>query len=150
MPYSGPMRGLGQNMIMLLGALVLSGCSGYRAPAISVTEVALTEATDDAVALAYLPIIAYLLFIHAKGIYGPQVSSLTGKAAADFNSASEAAVVDFLAGGIEFVTIVELIEHCLNKHDVKAGASIEELLEADAWARKEVRVKVHKSPSKAG
>ncbi len=47
------MRGLGQNMIMLLGALVLSGCSGYRAPAISVTEVALTEATEDAVALAF-------------------------------------------------------------------------------------------------
>jgi hypothetical protein len=38
---------------MLLGALLLSGCSGYRAPAISVTEVALTEATDDAVALAF-------------------------------------------------------------------------------------------------
>ena len=66
-----------------------------------------------------------------------------GTAAAVFNAANEAAVEEFLAGGIEFVTIVELIEHCLNKHDVKTSASIEELLETDAWARKEVRLKVH-------
>lgn len=53
MPYSGPMRGLGQNRFMLLGALLLSGCSGYRVPEITVTEIALTEVTDDAVALAF-------------------------------------------------------------------------------------------------
>ena len=50
-----------------------------------------------------------------------------------------------MAGGIEFVTIVELIEHCLDKHDVKTSVSVEELLDADAWARKEVKVKVQKS-----
>jgi 1-deoxy-D-xylulose-5-phosphate reductoisomerase len=66
-----------------------------------------------------------------------------GTAAAVFNAANEAAVEEFLAGGIKFVTIVELIEHCLNKHDVKTGVSTEELLEADAWARKEVKLKVH-------
>lgn len=66
-----------------------------------------------------------------------------GTAAAVFNAANEAAVEEFLAGGIEFVTIVELIEHCLNKHEVKTSVSIEELLEADAWARKEVKLKVH-------
>jgi len=68
-----------------------------------------------------------------------------GTAAAVFNAANEAAVEEFLAGGIEFVRIVELIEHCLNKHDVKTRVSIEELLDADAWARKEVNVKVQKS-----
>ena len=68
-----------------------------------------------------------------------------GTAAAVFNAANEAAVEEFLAGGIEFVTIVELIEYCLNKHDVKTSASVEELLEADAWARKEVKFKVQKS-----
>ncbi|MDT8302490.1 MAG: 1-deoxy-D-xylulose-5-phosphate reductoisomerase [Sedimentisphaerales bacterium] len=68
-----------------------------------------------------------------------------GTAAAVFNAANEAAVEEFLAGGIEFVRIVELIEHCLNKHDVKTRVSIEELLAADAWARKEVKVKVQKS-----
>jgi len=74
-----------------------------------------------------------------------EVARAGGTAAAVFNAANEAAVEEFLAGGIEFVTIVELIEHCLNKHDVKTSASIEELLEADAWARKEVELKVHKS-----
>jgi len=74
-----------------------------------------------------------------------EVARAGGTAAAVFNAANEAAVEEFLAGGIEFVNIVELIEHCLNKHDVKTSASIEELLEADAWARKEVEVKVHNS-----
>jgi 1-deoxy-D-xylulose-5-phosphate reductoisomerase len=43
-----------------------------------------------------------------------------------------------LAGRIKFVKIVELIEQCLNKHEVKRNVSLEELLEADAWARREV------------
>ncbi|MCP4614617.1 MAG: 1-deoxy-D-xylulose-5-phosphate reductoisomerase [Planctomycetes bacterium] len=74
-----------------------------------------------------------------------EVARSGGTAAAVFNAANEAAVEEFLAGGIEFVRIVELIEHCLNKHDVKTSASVEELLDADAWARKEVNVKVQKS-----
>jgi 1-deoxy-D-xylulose-5-phosphate reductoisomerase len=76
-----------------------------------------------------------------------EVARTGGTAAAVFNAANEAAVEEFLAGGIEFVTIVELVEHCLNKHDVKASASLEELLEADAWAREEVRIKAHRSPT---
>jgi 1-deoxy-D-xylulose-5-phosphate reductoisomerase len=74
-----------------------------------------------------------------------EVARTGGTAAAVFNAANEAAVEEFLAGGIEFVNILELIEYCLDKHDVKASASVEELLDADAWARKEVKVRVHKS-----
>ena len=74
-----------------------------------------------------------------------EVARTGGTAAAVFNAANEAAVEEFLAGGIEFVNILELIEYCLDKHSIKTGASIEELLEADAWARKEVNAKVHKS-----
>jgi 1-deoxy-D-xylulose-5-phosphate reductoisomerase len=48
------------------------------------------------------------------------------------------AVEEFLAGRIKFVTIVELIEQCLNKHDVKRCVSLEEIYEADAWARRKV------------
>ena len=59
----------------------------------------------------------------------------------------EAAVQEFLAGRIKFVRIVELVEYCLNKHNVKSCVSLEELLEADAWARNEVieclKQKVH-------
>ncbi len=69
---------------------------------------------------------------------GYEVARTGGTAAVVFNAANEAAVEEFLAGRIKFVNIVELIEHCLNKHDVKTTVSLEELLEADAWARREV------------
>ncbi len=62
-----------------------------------------------------------------------------GTAAAAFNAANEAAVEEFLAGRIKFLQIMELVEHCLNRHDVRRITCIEELLEADAWARREVR-----------
>ncbi|MHC4346532.1 MAG: 1-deoxy-D-xylulose-5-phosphate reductoisomerase, partial [Planctomycetota bacterium] len=65
---------------------------------------------------------------------GYEVAQAGGTAAAVFNAANEAAVQQFLAGKIKFANIVELIEHCLNKHSVKTKVSLEELLEADAWA----------------
>ena len=58
--------------------------------------------------------------------------------AAVFNAANEAAVEEFLAGRIKFVNIIELIEHCLDKHHTRTTTSLEELLDADAWARREV------------
>jgi 1-deoxy-D-xylulose-5-phosphate reductoisomerase len=76
---------------------------------------------------------------------GYEVARTGGTAAVVFNAANEAAVQEFLAGRIKFVNIVELIEHCLNRHDVKTNVSLDELLEADAWARKQVKVQVHKS-----
>ncbi len=74
---------------------------------------------------------------------GFEVARTGGTAAVVFNAANEAAVGEFLEGRIKFVNIVELIEHCLNKHSVKtsplgAGVSLDELLEIDAWARREV------------
>jgi len=79
---------------------------------------------------------------------GYEVARTGGTAAAVFNAANEVAVQEFLEGRIKFVNIVELIEHCLNKHNAKtslaplegarASVSIEELLQADAWARREV------------
>jgi 1-deoxy-D-xylulose-5-phosphate reductoisomerase len=70
---------------------------------------------------------------------GFEVARASGTAAAVFNAANEAAVGEFLAGRIKFASIVELIEDCLSRHSVKTGASVEELLEADAWARREVK-----------
>jgi 1-deoxy-D-xylulose-5-phosphate reductoisomerase len=69
---------------------------------------------------------------------GFDVARTGGTAAVVFNAANEATVQEFLAGKIKFANIVELIEHCLNKHSVKTNVSLDELLEADAWARKEV------------
>jgi len=67
-----------------------------------------------------------------------KVAQTGGTAPVVFNAANEAAVEEFLAGRIKFVSIVEFIEHCLDKHNVKTKVSLEELLEADAWARREV------------
>ncbi len=67
-----------------------------------------------------------------------EVARTGGTAAVVFNAANEAAVEEFLAGRIKFAGIVELIEYCLNKHNVKTVVSLEELLEADMWARREV------------
>jgi 1-deoxy-D-xylulose-5-phosphate reductoisomerase len=71
-----------------------------------------------------------------------EVARAGGTAAAVFNAANEAAVAEFLAGRIRFVQIMELVEHCLNRHKVRSITSLEELLEADAWARTEVRKKL--------
>ncbi len=68
-----------------------------------------------------------------------EVSRMGGTAPAVFNAANEAAVEAFLAGRIRFVQIMELVEHCLDAHEVSRATSLEELLEADAWARAQVR-----------
>lgn len=75
---------------------------------------------------------------------GFEVARTGGTASAVFNAANEAAVEEFLAAKIRFVNIVELVEHCLNKNRVKKHVSLDELLEADAWARKEVKSRVQK------
>ena len=46
---------------------------------------------------------------------------------------------EFLAGRIRFLQIMELVEHCLNRHNVRQITCLDELLEADAWARREVK-----------
>jgi 1-deoxy-D-xylulose-5-phosphate reductoisomerase len=69
---------------------------------------------------------------------GYDVAKVDGTAAAVFNAANEAAVKEFLEGKIKFANIVEIIERCLDKHNVKNDVSLEELLCADSWARNEV------------
>ncbi|MGA2171617.1 MAG: 1-deoxy-D-xylulose-5-phosphate reductoisomerase [Sedimentisphaerales bacterium] len=69
---------------------------------------------------------------------GFEVAKKGGTAAAVFNAANEAAVEQFLAGGIKFGNIVELVRHCLDNCEARTDASLEELLEAGAWAKREV------------
>jgi len=68
-----------------------------------------------------------------------EVAKAGGTAAAVFNAANEAAVEAFLAGRIRFLQIMDMVEHCLDRHEVRRTTSLEELLEADAWARREVK-----------
>ncbi|MCU0914113.1 MAG: 1-deoxy-D-xylulose-5-phosphate reductoisomerase [Planctomycetes bacterium] len=74
-----------------------------------------------------------------------EVARAGGTAAAVFNAANEAAVAEFLTGHLRFVQILELVEHCLDRHPVRSGTSLEELLEADAWAREQVRQKLRQT-----
>jgi len=67
-----------------------------------------------------------------------EVARTGGTAPVVFNAANEAAVEAFLAGRIRFLQIMELVEHCLDTHDVQRKINLDELLEADAWAREEV------------
>ena len=66
---------------------------------------------------------------------GFKVASAAGTAPAVFNAANETAVAEFLAGNIKFTMITELIEQCLSRHTVNQDVSLEQLLEADKWAR---------------
>jgi len=68
-----------------------------------------------------------------------QVAQAGGTAAAVFNAANESAVKAFLDGAIKLTRIVDLVEHCLDKHDIKQDVGLEDLLEADAWARDQVK-----------
>jgi 1-deoxy-D-xylulose-5-phosphate reductoisomerase len=65
-----------------------------------------------------------------------EVARAGGTAPAVFNAANEAAVEEFLAGRIRFLQIMDLVEDCLNRHSVRHTKTLEDLLEADAWARR--------------
>jgi 1-deoxy-D-xylulose-5-phosphate reductoisomerase len=60
-----------------------------------------------------------------------------GTATTVFNAANEIAVSRFLKGEINFLAIETIIEKVLTNHKTVAFPSLEAILEADAWARRE-------------
>jgi 1-deoxy-D-xylulose-5-phosphate reductoisomerase len=63
-----------------------------------------------------------------------------GTAPAVYNAANEVCVDAFLAGEMRFTEIVPTIERVLRAHDVPsegAGLTVEDVLAADAWARRQ-------------
>ena len=70
---------------------------------------------------------------------GLQAGSLGGTAPAAFNAANEVAVEAFLAGGIPFGRIVEVIEGTLDRHEPVPVSSLEVVQAADAQARRVAR-----------
>jgi 1-deoxy-D-xylulose-5-phosphate reductoisomerase len=54
------------------------------------------------------------------------------------SAADEEAVHLFLAGRIGFTDIHGVVADVLDKHEPTPGSSVEEILEADAWARRQV------------
>ncbi len=59
-----------------------------------------------------------------------------GTAPAVLNAANEVAVEAFLLGRIPYGAIVETTARVLSRHNVVPATSVEEALEADAWARR--------------
>jgi 1-deoxy-D-xylulose-5-phosphate reductoisomerase len=70
---------------------------------------------------------------------GRQAAAAGGTAGAALSGANEAAVAAFLAGRLAFHRIVPLCRDILNKHSFIPNPSLDQLLEADCWARHEVQ-----------
>lgn len=60
-----------------------------------------------------------------------------GTMPAVFNAANETAVEYFLQGEINFLAIPELIKKVMSRHSPAANPELEEILNADGWARQE-------------
>ena len=69
---------------------------------------------------------------------GFEVARRGGTAGAVLNAANEAAVEAFRAEKIAFNQIVELVEICLNNHNYIEKPDLQQLMEADIWARSQV------------
>jgi 1-deoxy-D-xylulose-5-phosphate reductoisomerase len=65
-----------------------------------------------------------------------EAASVGGTAPTVLNGANECAVSAFLERRIRFLAIPDLIERTIEKHTCSRGESIEEVLEADTWARR--------------
>ncbi|HXE58165.1 MAG TPA: 1-deoxy-D-xylulose-5-phosphate reductoisomerase [Gemmatimonadales bacterium] len=70
---------------------------------------------------------------------GVEAARAGGTAPAVFNAANEEAVAAFLAGGVPFGRIAEVIERVLGDHRVAPASSLEAVREADRWARRRAR-----------
>jgi 1-deoxy-D-xylulose-5-phosphate reductoisomerase len=69
---------------------------------------------------------------------GLEAASAGGTAGAVLNGANEAAVAAFLDGRLPFRDIVPACRGILQNHQFDAKPSLEQVFEADRWARQEV------------
>lgn len=69
---------------------------------------------------------------------GFEVAATGGTSGAVVNAANEAAVAQFLAGELKFCEIVPACREILEHHTFDPNPTLEQLNQADAWAREEV------------
>lgn len=69
---------------------------------------------------------------------GHEVAARGGTSGAVLNAAKEKAVQLFIDGDLSFHEIVGVCREVLNNHTFDSSPSLEQLLQADAWARQEV------------
>lgn len=53
------------------------------------------------------------------------------------NAANEVIVQSFLNGSLRFITIPDYIKRVLDRHSARSNPTLDDILEADSWARKE-------------
>ena len=70
---------------------------------------------------------------------GYEASRTGGSMPAVLNAANETAVESFLAGKIRFTDIARTIEKTMKQHKPAKQPSLDEVLEADGWAREQAR-----------
>ena len=75
--------------------------------------------------------------------FGRRAARQGGTSGACLNGADEVAVEAFLKGRIRFPQIFDAIGHTLSAHRNSADPSLEEILQADAWARREAARFLH-------
>lgn len=71
--------------------------------------------------------------------YAYEAARLGGTYPAVLNAANEIAVARFLADEVEFLNIPDIIRDALDAHEARPGSTLEEILEADSWARDRAR-----------
>jgi 1-deoxy-D-xylulose-5-phosphate reductoisomerase len=64
-----------------------------------------------------------------------QVAEAGGTSGAVLNAANEVAVAAFMAGKIAFGEICRMVELTISQHRIQTNPSLDDLLEADRWAR---------------
>jgi 1-deoxy-D-xylulose-5-phosphate reductoisomerase len=69
---------------------------------------------------------------------GLEAAKAGGTTGAVLNAANEAAVAGFLAGELQFTEIVPACRSVLEHHHFDPRPSLEQLIELDTWARREV------------
>jgi 1-deoxy-D-xylulose-5-phosphate reductoisomerase len=64
-----------------------------------------------------------------------QVAEAGGTSGAVLNAANEVAVAAFMDSRIAFGEITGIVEHTISRHRIQESPSLDDLLEADRWAR---------------
>lgn len=68
---------------------------------------------------------------------GHEVVRLGGTSGAVFNAANEVAVSEFLRGTIPLGMIFDVVRHTMRDHVIEPAASLDVLIRADAWSRRQ-------------
>ena len=71
---------------------------------------------------------------------GYEVVEKGGTMGATFNAANEVAVQEFLDNKIKFTDIANTVEHVMNKHNFISDPTLQDIMDADEYARKETKI----------